>query len=138
MTQHDEGAFFNFRNTLILLGIIITTVGLIYFATEFTDIISEWGRTISLGLLTVIYVSLGLHFARTTESDALVQRPGWGWLRVATALYLLGLVGGFSTVMSFLFIDEIDRVWKVLSTILLGLVLIVVAARFFGRRHPST
>lgn len=136
MTTMDVEAepFFNFRNVLILLGIIITTVGLVYFATEFSDIISDWGRVLDLGLLTVIYVSLGVHFSEAEDSTAVIARRGWRWMRVTTALYLLGLVAGFSGVIAFLSVDALSRVIKLLVIVVLGLALIVVAARFVKQR----
>lgn len=131
----EDGHFFNLRNVLLLLGVVITTVGLIYFATAFADIISDWGRVISLGLLTVVYVSLGVHFANTMEGDQIVARPGWRWLRVATALYILGLVSGFSSVIAFLVLEDLSRVVKVLVILGLGLALIITAAWWFQRRE---
>ena len=133
----EDRHFFSLRNVLLLLGVVVTTVGLIYFATAFADVISDWGRVISLALLTVIYVSLGVHFAGTMESDPIVARPGWQWLRVATALYVLGLVSGFSSVIAFLVIDDVSRVVKVLVVLGLGLALIVTAAWWFRRREPE-
>lgn len=134
----SEGGAFHLRNVILFLGVIITTVGLIYFATAFSDLISDWGRVASLVLLTVIYVSLGLHFAQNVDDDALIDRPGWKWVRVATALYILGLVAAFSAVISFLVIDELSRITKVIVTILFGLFLIVYAAsRFQGKRKDE-
>jgi FtsH-binding integral membrane protein len=125
--------FFNFRNVLILLGLVITTVGLVYFATEFSDVISQWGRVIDLALLTLVYVSLGVHFAATEEGGELVRHKGWRWMRVTTAFYILGIVSGFAGVIAFLAIDELSRVTKLLVTIIVGLALIVVTAWKFGR-----
>lgn len=119
----------NLRNVLVLLGIIITTSGLVYFATEFVDLISEWGRFVSLGLLTVVFVSLGVHFDHTPDATALVGRRGWRWLKVTNALYVLGAIGALSTVIAFFTIDELDRIWKVLGAIVGGLALIMAAAR---------
>jgi len=118
----------NVRNVLVLLGIIITTAGLIYFATEFVDLISDWGRFLSLGLLTVIFVSLGLHFDQGGASEV-IGTAGWRWLKVTNALYVLGAIGALSTVIAFFSIDELDRLWKVLGAIFGGLALILVAAR---------
>lgn len=130
--------FFNLRNVLLLLGVVLTAVGLIYFATEFADVISDWGRVLSLALLTVVYVSLGVHFAATIEDDLLVERPGWRWLRVATALYILGLISGFSTVIAFLVVDDLSRVVKVLVVLGMGLALIVTAAWWFQRTQARS
>lgn len=132
----SEGGAFHLRNVILFLGVIITTVGLIYFATAFSDLISDWGRVASLILLTVIYVSLGLHFAQNVD-DALIDRPGWKWVRVATALYILGLVAAFSAVISFLVIDDLSRIVKVFVTILFGLFLIVYAASRFQNKPKA-
>lgn len=119
----------NLRNVLVLLGIILTTAGLIYFATEFVDLISEWGRFVSLGLLTVVFVALGVHFDHTPDATELVGRRGWRWLKVTNALYVLGAIGALSTVIAFFTIDDLDRIWKVLGAIAGGLALIMAAAR---------
>ena len=127
----------NLRNVLVLLGIIITTAGLVYFATEFVDLVSEWGRFASLALLTVIFVSLGVHFDGQPEQTELVGRHGWRWLKVTNALYMLGAIGALSTVIAFFVIDDLDRIWKVLGAILGGLALILFAAQRFGKRRAS-
>ena len=119
----------NLRNVLVLLGIIITTAGLIYFATEFVDLISDWGRFASLLLLTVIFVALGAHFDDAGDATEVVGRRGWRWLKVTNALYVLGAIGALSTVIAFFAIDDLDRIWKVLGAIVGGLALIIVAAR---------
>ena len=118
----------NVRNVLVLLGIIITTAGLIYFATEFVDLISDWGRFLSLGLLTVVFVSLGLHFDEQGAAE-LIGHTGWRWLKVTNALYVLGAIGALATTIAFFAIDDLDRLWKVLGAILGGLLLILFAAR---------
>jgi hypothetical protein len=126
----------NLRNVLVLLGIIVTTAGLVYFATEFVDLISEWGRFVGLGLLTVMFVALGVHFNEARDEGELVGSRGWRWLKVTNALYVLGAIGAFSTVLAFFGIDELDRLWKVLITILGGLALILVAARRLTPNAP--
>lgn len=128
----------NFRNVLVLLGIVVTTVGLIYFAMEFMDIISEWGRVLSLVLLGVMFVSLGVHFEQGGDATEVIERSGWRWLRVTNALYILGAVSTFGAVVAFLGIDELDRIWKVLVTLALGLALILFAARRYGPAQPRT
>lgn len=127
---------FNFRNMLILIGIIITAVGIIYFATVFIDRISDWGRLASTVLLVVVFVSLGLHFETGPEGRR-GHGEGWTWLRVTTALYVLGLLSALVAVVVFLTMDAIDRVVKVLVTILFGLALILVAAKRFGLKPPA-
>lgn len=126
----------NLRNVLVLLGIIITTAGLIFFAVEFVDLISDWGRFLSLGLLTVVFVALGVHFEESTDPTELVGRPGWRWLKVTTALYVLGAIGALSTVIAFFAISELDRVWKALGAIFGGLALILAAAKWWGGHRP--
>lgn len=124
----------NVRNVLVLLGIIITTAGLVYFATEFVDLISEWGRFVSLALLTVVFVALGVHFDERPGGSVLVGHRGWRWLKVTNALYILGAIGALSATIAFFAIDDLDRLWKVLGAIVGGLALIVVAAQWRGRR----
>lgn len=133
--SHDEGV--NLRNVLVLLGIIVTTVGLVYFAVEFVDVISDWGRVLSLVLLGVVFVSLGAHFDAGPDPTEIVGRRGWRWLKVTNALYVLGAVSSFSAVVSFLSIDSLDRIWKVLVTIVVGLALILAAARRWGKTHDA-
>lgn len=124
-----NGTDVNARSVLVLLGIIVTTAGLMYFATEFVDLISDWGRFISLGLLTVIFVSLGLHFDRSAEATEVIGHAGWRWLKVTNALYVLGAIGALSTTIALFAIDDLDRLWKVLIAILGGLGLILMAAK---------
>lgn len=119
----------NFRNVLVLLGIIVTSAGLIYFSVEFVDLISEWGRVLSLLLFGVLFVALGAHFDAQPEASELVASRGWRWLRVDNALYLLGAVTSLGSVIAFFSVDALDRVWKVLIVILLGLGLILFASR---------
>lgn len=127
----------NFRNLLILVGIAITSIGLIYFSTEFIDRISDWGRLSSMLLLTILFVSLGAHFEAGPEAHDASALGGWRWLRVTTALYVLGLVASIVAVIVFLGMEEVDRILKVLVTILFGLGLILVAARRYGLRPPA-
>ena len=129
----DRRSFFNFRNTIVLLGIVVTTIGIVYFATAFEGVITEWGRVIDFGLLTVIYVSMGFHFAGMESDPELVHARGWRWLRTTTAFYILGLVGGGATVIAFLNVDALNRAVKLLVVVGLGLALILVAASRWGR-----
>ena len=122
----------NLRNVLVLLGIVLTTAGIIYFATEFFDVISDWGRVLDLALFAILFVSLGVHFDQMGD-DALVGERGWRWLRVTNALYILGAFATLGAVIAF-FATDIDRIWKVLVTILVGLGLILGAARFVRTR----
>lgn len=124
----------NFRNVLVLLGVIVTSAGLIYFSVEFVDLISEWGRVLALLLFGVLFVALGFHFDAQPESSELVATRGWRWLRVDNALYLLGAVTSLGSVIAFFGVDDLDRVWKVLIVIVLGLALILGAAKFAGAR----
>lgn len=132
-----HGEAVNLRNVLTLVGIVVTTLGLVFFATEFVDVISDWGRVASLALLTVVFVSLGVHFEQTSEGAALAPHSGWRWLKVNNALYLLGAISAFAAVVAFFAIDDLDRLWKVAATIALGLALILVAARRLDRRPPA-
>lgn len=132
--QVDRRSFFNIRNTVVLMGVIVTTIGVVYFATEFADIISEWGRVLDFALLTVVYVSLGLHFAHLETGTELVHARGWKWLRTTTAFYILGLIGAGATVIAFLNVDAVDRALKLLIVVALGMGLILVAAQRLGKR----
>lgn len=131
----SEGSV-NLRNVLVLLGIIVTTAAMLYFATEFVDLISEWGRFASLVLLTVLFVALGAHFDASPDPTELVSRRGWRWLKVTNALYVLGAIGALASVIAFFAVDDLDRVWKVLAAIAVGLGLIVFAAQ--RGRAPQT
>lgn len=122
----------NLRNVLVLIGIVITTMGIVFFATEFSDLISGWGRVLDLALFAVLFVSLGVHFDEQGD-DELIGHRGWRWLRVTNALYILGAIATFGTVIAF-FATDLDRIWKVLITIVLGFALILGAARVMGKR----
>lgn len=127
---------FTFRNMLILIGIVVASIGIIYFATVFIDRISEWGRLASTVLLVIVFVSLGLHF-EAAEDAPHDLRSGWEWLRITTALYVLGLLSALVAVVVFLGMEQVDRVIKVLATILVGLGLILVAGKRYGLRPPA-
>ncbi|MFA5862663.1 MAG: hypothetical protein WDA16_13305 [Candidatus Thermoplasmatota archaeon] len=135
-TEHRP-SFFNFRNSIVLLGVVITTIGLIYFAFAFEDIISQWGRVIDFLLLAIIYISMGLHFASMETSPELLHARGWRWLRTTTAFYLLGIFGGGATVIAFLNVDALNRAIKLLVVVTLGLALILIAATRFGKGHGA-
>ena len=122
---------FHLRNTLLLLGVVITITGLIYFATQFIDRLSEWGRFLAVALMAVVFVSLGRHFEAGAESTELVGARGWRWLRVTTVLYVLGLVATFTAVILFFAIDSLDRLIKAGVAVVGGLVVILLTARHF-------
>lgn len=124
----------NVRNVLVLMGIIVTVMGLVYFATEFIDVISDWGRVMAFVLLATVFVSLGIHFSTTGDATEVVERTGWRWLRVTNALYILGAVCAGGSVVAFFVVDDLDRLVKVLVTIGLGLGLILAAARRVEKR----
>lgn len=124
----------NFRNVLVLLGIIVTVFGLVFFAVEFLDVISEWGRVGSFVLLGVVFIALGMHFEQVGDATEVVERGGWRWLRVTNALYILGAVCAGGSVIAFFAVDSIDRLVKVLVTLALGLGLILVASWRFQKR----
>ena len=127
----------NLRNVLTLVGIVVTTLGIVYFAVEFSDVVSDWGRVASLALLCVMLVALGVHHEGGAEGAPVTSRSGWRWLKVANALYLLGAVAAFAAVVAFFAIDDLHRLWKVGATVALGLALILVAARRLDRKPPA-
>ncbi|MEA3199941.1 MAG: hypothetical protein QOE90_1369 [Thermoplasmata archaeon] len=122
----------NLRNVLVLLGIVLTTIGIVYFATEFSDVISNWGRVLDLALFAVLFVALGVHFDAQGD-DEVIAAHGWRWLRVTNALYILGAIATFGAAIAF-FATDLDRIWKVLIVILVGLGLILGAAGVMQRR----
>lgn len=124
-----RASFFNFRNTLVLLGIVITTIGVVYFAFAFSDIISEWGRVLDFVLLSVAYTAMGLHFAHMETTQELFHARGWRWLRTTTAFFLLGIIGGAAAVIAFLNVESVNRALKLLIIVALGLALILFAAQ---------
>jgi len=127
----------NLRNVFVLLGLVITTTALIFFAVEFQDVISEWGRVLALSELAVGFIALGVHLEHTMQESALTSKSGWGWLKVTNAFYILGAVGVFSAVIAFIALDDLDRLFKVLALLAVGIGLILVAARFMGGRSAS-
>lgn len=132
---HDAHEGQNLRNVFALLGIVITTAGLAYFAFEFADVISPWGRVVCLVLLGVIYVALGAHFDQQRRAEAHVsRRSGWRWLRPQNALYVLGAVASFGGVIAFFDVPGLDRTWKVFVTLGLGLALILFSAKHVAKR----
>lgn len=122
------------RNVYVLLGIIITAMAIIYFATEFGTDLSPWGRVLDLALLSVIFVALGAHFAATGDATEVVERNGWKWLRVTNALYILGAVGAFAAVIAFFVVPDVQPIVKVGAMMIVGLGLILAAARRYKAR----
>jgi len=114
---------------LVLTGIIISGIGIIYFASEFIDRLSPWTRVISLVLLGVLCTSLGRHSETTGEGANLVDREGWPWLRVTTALYLLGVLSVFASMVVFLGLNDVDRLVKAAVAIAAGLAIVVFGAQ---------
>lgn len=117
------------RNVLVLLGIIITAGGILYFAVEFGGELSEWGRVIDLFLLGVVFIALGAHFSNAGDPTELIERSGWRWLRVTNALYILGAVATFSGLIAFFSVSDLRPIFKVAIAIVVGLALILAAAR---------
>ncbi|HUR69645.1 MAG TPA: hypothetical protein VM370_10395 [Candidatus Thermoplasmatota archaeon] len=120
------------RNVLVLLGIILTAGGILYFAVEFGVELSEWGRVLDLFLLGVVFIALGAHFNATGDPTELVERSGWRWLRVTNALYILGATATFAALIAFFAVPDLRPIWKVAIAIVVGLALILVAARRWG------
>ncbi len=133
----SRGTVFHLRNVYVLLGILVTSIGIVYFALEFVERLSEWGRVAGLALLGVMFVALGRHVEAGGEASEIVDARGWRWLRVTTALYVLGIVAAFATVITFLSIDELDPLWKLAATLVAGLGLIAWAARRHRGAPPT-
>lgn len=125
------------RNVLVLLGIILTTGGIVYFGTEFGVELSDRGRVLDLLLLGVVFIALGAHFAHAGDPTELVERSGWRWLKVTNALYILGAVAVFAGLIAFFAVPDLAAIWKVAIAILLGLGLILVASSRQGRGSPK-
>lgn len=130
----DRGTVFNLRNVLLLIGVIVASIGTIYFATEISDRVSDGGRVVSLLLLSVVYGSLGHHFEVTGQWGVLVDKKGWRWLRITSVLYLLGILAAATSIVVFLGIDAIDRLVRAAIVIVAGLALILLAASWFQDR----
>ncbi len=136
-SETDRGTVFNLRNVLLLIGVIVASIGTIYFATEISDRVSDWGRVVSLLLLSVVYGSLGHHFEVTGQWGLLVDKKGWRWLRITSVLYLLGILAAATSIFVFLGIDAIDRLVRAAIVIVAGLALILLAASRFQDRDAS-
>lgn len=129
--RRDRDTIFNLRNVLLLVGVVIASIGTIYAASELSDRLSDWGRLAGLLLLSVVYGSLGHHFETTGHSGLIVDKKGWRWLRVTSALYVLSILGVAVSIFVFLGIDTIDRLVKTAVVIGVGLLLILFAASRF-------
>lgn len=130
-----QGTVFNLRNILLLLGIILTGTGIVFFATTFIERLSDWGRVAALLLLAVVVIALGRHFETTERSAVLIEKKGWRWLRVPTTLYLLGLLATFTGAIVFFGIDSVGRLVKAGVAIGVGLGVILFTARRFDADH---
>jgi MFS family permease len=126
---------FRVRNVVLLAGVLVATVGTIYFATELPARLSEAGRVAGLILLGLVYGGLGFHFQEREGEDVLVEKQGWRWLRVANVFYALGLLSAFTAVIVFLSIDGLDRLVKAGVVLAVGLALILAAARRLDERR---
>lgn len=129
--SETTGRVFHLRNVLLLVGVIVASIGTIYFAAELHDRLSEAGRVASLILLGLVYGGLGHHF-QDDKDGFLVEKKGWRWLRVSTVLYGLGILAAGTAIFVFLGIDALDRLVKAAIVIALGLALILLAAKRFG------
>ncbi len=118
---------FHLRNVLVLVGIVITGVGIIYFASEFIHRLSDWGRVSSLVLLGIVLLSVGRWFELTGQGE-IVEKEGWRWFRIPTALYLLAILSLLTAVIAFLAIDRVDRLVKAAVAILVGLTVLILGA----------
>lgn len=127
---------FHIRNVVVLLGLVVTAVALVYLATEMLDRISQWGRVLSLVLLTVMLLALGRHFEAERDGAPVIERPGWHWLRVTTAFYVLGLLAALTAVIVFLGVDDLDPLVKTLVALAVGIGLLVGAAKRLGPQRP--
>lgn len=125
--SETAGRIFHLRNVVLLVGVVVATIGTIYFAAELHDRISDAGRVASLLLLGLVYGGLGHHFQDEREG-LLVEKKGWRWLRVSTVLYGLGILAAGTSIFVFLGIDALDRLVKAAIVIALGLALILLAA----------
>lgn len=128
MTHRAPGTVFHLRNVLLLLGVLVATIGTIYFATEIRTRMSDGGRVVALLLLAFVYGGLAQHFATTGTAGPAVDKRGWRWLRPSTLLFLLALLGAVTSLFVFLGIDGIDRLVKAGVAVLIGLGLIVYGA----------
>lgn len=133
----EDRTVFNLRNVLLLAGVLVASIGTIYFATEISNRVSEWGRVVSLLLLSVVYGALGHHFETTGRSGVVLDKKGWRWLRVTSVLYLLGILAAGASIVVFLGIDAIDRLLRAAIVIVFGLGLILFAASRFEDRGAS-
>lgn len=125
-----SSTIFHLRNVTVLIGLLVAGVGVVYFATEFMDRISPWGRLVSLVLLAVVFTALGRHY-EAHEPREPARRGGWRWLRVPAALYVLGLLAAFVAVIVFLGLEGVDRLVKAGVAVAVGLLLVVYGARRF-------
>lgn len=128
MSDHAPDRVFHLRNVLLLMGVLVATIGTVYFATEIRTRISDGGRVVALLLLAFVYGGLAQHFDATGITGPAVDKDGWRWLRPTTLLFLLALLATVTSLFVFLSIDGIDRLMKAAVAILLGLALIVYGA----------
>ncbi len=135
MSTEPESVF-DVRNVLLLVGVLVATIGTVYFATEIRTRVSDGGRVLALVLLGVMYASLGHHFERQGSLGVAVDKRGWRWLRVTTMLYMLGVLAAVAALFVFLSIDAVDRLLKAGVAIGLGLALILVAAWHMSSDPP--
>jgi hypothetical protein len=75
------------------------------------------------------FAFLGVYLAQTAIGEPFFPGPRLRWLRPAVVLYLMALVAGIAAEIRFLRIDDVAVPLKILVSLLIGIALILVAAR---------
>lgn len=117
------------RGALTFLGFILSFFAIVYFAVEYVRPISDWTKIVALALAGLSFTYLGLYIQQTTVGAPFFDGPRLRWLRPAVVSYLLALLAVIWADIVFLGLDGFPRPLKVLVTLLVGIGLVIVAAR---------
>jgi hypothetical protein len=124
---------------LTFFGFAISVLAVFYFAIEFIPRVSQWTQLAALVLMGLNFAFLGVYLAQTAIGEPFFPGPRLRWLRPAVVLYLMALVAGIAAEIRFLRIDDVAVPLKILVSLLIGIALILVAARrrSHGPAEPS-
>lgn len=117
------------RGALTFLGFAIGVLAVIFFASEYVFRVSDWSKLVALSSLALSFSFLGVYVQGTIVGVPFFQGPRLGWLRPSVVLYLLALLAGIAAETVFLGIEAVPRPAKILVSLLVGIGIILWAAR---------
>lgn len=121
------------QGALTFLGFAISVIAVLYFGFEYIPRVSPWSQLAALVLLGFCFAYLGVYLRGTTVGQPFFEGPRLRWLRGPVVLWLLSLFAGIMAEVRFLTIEDVARPVKILVSLLVGIGLVVFAARSRGK-----